>query len=86
MGLLYQKRRLKANKMRRQISANRAILQRLRVLLSFVMIIGIISTFAIGTLLYLMKGKVGLHPEEYSKEDLKYSHLNKEKLLGDGKK
>ncbi|MBR3604880.1 MAG: FtsQ-type POTRA domain-containing protein [Candidatus Gastranaerophilales bacterium] len=42
MGLLYQKRRLKVNKIKRQISANRAILQRLRVLLSFFMIVGIV--------------------------------------------
>ena len=40
-------------------------------------VIGIISTFLIGTILYFMKGKVGLKPEEYSSEDLKYSHLNK---------
>ena len=43
--------------------------------------IGIISTFSIGTLLYLMKGRVGLKPEEYPDEDLKYSHLNKENTL-----
>lgn len=42
-------------------------------------VIGIISTFLIGTLLYLMKGRVGLKPEQYPDEDLKYSHLNKEK-------
>ena len=41
MGLLYQRRRLKVNKIRRQIYSNRIILQRLRVLLSFVLIIGI---------------------------------------------
>ncbi len=41
MGLLYQKRRLKVNKIKRQISANRALLQRFRVLLSFLMILGI---------------------------------------------
>ena len=40
-------------------------------------IIGIISTFLLGTLLYLMKGRVGLKPEQYPDEDLKYSHLNK---------
>ena len=40
-------------------------------------IIGIISTFSLGTLLYLMKGRVGLKPEQYPDEDLKYSHLNK---------
>ena len=44
-------------------------------------VIGVISTFLIGTLLYLMKGRVGLKPEEYPNEDLKYSHLNKEKSL-----
>ena len=43
--------------------------------------IGIISTFSIGTLLYLMKGRVGLKPKEYPDEDLKYSHLNKENTL-----
>ena len=41
MGLLYQKRRLKVNKIKRQIAANRANLQRIRVLLSLFMIIGI---------------------------------------------
>ena len=41
MGLLYHKRRLKVNKMRRQIYANRIILQRLRVFLSFLLILGI---------------------------------------------
>ena len=44
-------------------------------------VIGVISTFLIGTLLYLMKGRVGLKPEEYPDEDLKYSHFNKEKSL-----
>lgn len=44
-------------------------------------IIGVISTFLIGTLLYFMKGRVGLKPEEYPDEDLKYSHFNKEKSL-----
>lgn len=43
-------------------------------------VIGIISTFSIGTLLYLMKGRVGLKPEQYPVEDLKYSHFYKEKL------
>lgn len=42
-------------------------------------IMGVITTFLIGTLLYLMKGRVGLKPEEYPNEDLQYSHLNKEK-------
>lgn len=42
-------------------------------------IIGVISTFLIGTLLYFMKGRVGLRPEQYPKEDLQYSHLSKEK-------
>lgn len=41
MGLLYQKRRLKVNKIKRQIMANRALLQRLRMLLAFLMVIGI---------------------------------------------
>lgn len=43
MGLLYQKRRLKVNKIKRRIASVRALLQRLRVLLSFFMILGIIS-------------------------------------------
>lgn len=42
-------------------------------------VIGIISTFLLGTLLYFMKGRVGLQPEQYPEEDLKYSHFNKEK-------
>lgn len=42
-------------------------------------IVGVISTFLIGALLYCMKGRVGLKPEQYSKEDLRYSHFNKEK-------
>lgn len=42
-------------------------------------IIGVISTFLIGALLYFMKGRVGLKPNEYPKEDLQYSHLKKEK-------
>ena len=42
MGLLYQKRRLKANKIRRKIAANRKNLQRLRVLLSLFLIVGIV--------------------------------------------
>ena len=41
-------------------------------------VIGILSTFLLGTLLYFMKGRVGIKPEEYSKEDLKYSNINKE--------
>jgi len=41
-------------------------------------IIGAVATFLIGTLLYFMKGRVGLKPEQYSEEDLKYSHFNKE--------
>lgn len=43
-------------------------------------IVGVISTFLIGALLYCMKGRVGLKPDEYPKEDLQYSHLNKEVL------
>lgn len=42
MGLLYQKRRLKVNKIKRRIASNRIILLRLRTLLSFLMILGII--------------------------------------------
>lgn len=42
-------------------------------------IIGIITTFLLGTLLYFMKGRVGLQPEEYPNEDLKYSHFIKER-------
>ncbi len=41
MGLLYQKRRLKVNKIKRQIAATRANLQRMRIFLSLVMIIAI---------------------------------------------
>ena len=41
-------------------------------------VIGIISTFLLGTLLYFMKGRVGLQPEQYPDEDLKYSHFHKE--------
>ena len=41
MGLLYQKRRLKVNKIKRQIATNRANLQRIRVLLSLIMIVAI---------------------------------------------
>ena len=41
MGLLYQKRRLKVNKIKRQIASNRALLVRLRMLLSFLLIVGI---------------------------------------------
>ena len=40
--------------------------------------IGVISSFGIGTLLYFMKGRVGLSPEQYPPEDLKYSHFRKE--------
>ncbi len=42
MGLLYQKRRLKVNKIKRQIAANRLLLQRLRMLLSLFLIVGIV--------------------------------------------
>ena len=41
MGLLYQKRRLKVNKIKRQIASNRMLLKRIRMLLSFFMILGI---------------------------------------------
>lgn len=42
-------------------------------------IVGAISTFVVGVVLYFMKGRVGLKPEQYTEEDLKYSHFNKEK-------
>ena len=42
-------------------------------------VIGALSTFLLGILLYFMKGTVGLKPEQYSDEDLKYSHFNNEK-------
>lgn len=42
-----------------------------------VMIVGTISTVAFVVLLYYMRGKVGLKPEQYSEEDLKYSQLAK---------
>ncbi len=38
MGLLYQKRRLKVNKVKRRIAANRALLCRIRVMLSLIII------------------------------------------------
>lgn len=41
-------------------------------------VIGIISTFLLGTLLYFMKGRVGLRPEQYPDDDLKYSNFHKE--------
>lgn len=40
--------------------------------------IGVIASFGIGILLYFMKGRVGLQPEQYPVEDLKYSNFNKE--------
>ena len=39
------------------------------------MIIGGGSTIILILLLHYMKDKVGLSPENYSDEDLKYSHL-----------
>lgn len=42
-------------------------------------VIGVVTTFLLGTLLYFMKGRVGLQPEQYPTEDLRYSHFNKEK-------
>lgn len=42
MGLLYQKRRLKVNKIKRRIAANRALLCRIRLLISFMFICGLI--------------------------------------------
>ena len=41
-------------------------------------VIGAVTTFLLGILLYFMKGRVGLSPEEYPVEDLKYSHFGKE--------
>ena len=49
MGLLYQKRRLKVNKIKRRIASNRSLLQKIRVLLSLLMIAGI-SYFGIWVL------------------------------------
>lgn len=43
-------------------------------------VIGVLATFLLGILLYFMKGVVGLQPEEYSDEDLKYTHINKENI------
>lgn len=48
-------------------------------------IVGVISTFFIGLLLYAMKGRVGLKPEQYPKEDLQYSHFNKDKQESENK-
>lgn len=48
-------------------------------------VIGVITTFSIGTLLYLMKGRVGLQPEQYPEEDLKYSNFHKENTEEDEK-
>lgn len=42
-------------------------------------VMGCLTTFLIGVLLYFMKGRVGLKPEQYPAEDLKYSNFNKEK-------
>ena len=42
-------------------------------------VIGVIATFLIGTLLYFMKGRVGIQPEQYPEEDLKYSNYPKER-------
>jgi len=41
-------------------------------------VIGILCTFILGTLLYFMKERVGLKPDQYTDKDLKYSHLHKE--------
>lgn len=54
------------------------LLERTSTAITFI-IIGVVSAFLIGTVLYLMKGRVGLKPEQYPAEDLKYSNLNKEK-------
>lgn len=40
-----------------------------------IMVVGVISTLLLILLLYYMKDKVGLSPEKYTDEDLKYSHL-----------
>ena len=40
-----------------------------------ILMIGCVSTIIIILLLDFMRGKVGLKPEKYSKEDLKYSTL-----------
>lgn len=42
-----------------------------------IMIVGTISTLILVLLLYYMKDKVGLSPQKYSDEDLKYSHVIK---------
>lgn len=42
-----------------------------------IMIVGTISTLILVLLLYYMKDKVGLNPQKYSDEDLKYSHVIK---------
>lgn len=60
------------------------LLERTSTAITFI-IIGVVSAFLIGTLLYLMKGRVGLKPEQYPAEDLKYSHLNKEKEHNENK-
>ena len=40
-----------------------------------IMVVGLVSTILLILLLYYMKDKVGLSPEKYTAEDLKYSHL-----------
>lgn len=42
-----------------------------------IMIVGVILTLILTLLLYYMKDKVGLNPQKYSDEDLKYSHVIK---------
>ena len=42
-----------------------------------ILIIGCMSTIAMILLLDYMRGKVGLKPDKYNKEDLKYSQLQK---------
>lgn len=42
-----------------------------------IMIVGVMSTLILILLLYYMKDKVGLNPQKYSDEDLKYSHVIK---------
>ena len=54
------------------------LLKRTNTAITFV-VIGVVSGFFIGKILYLMKGRVGLKPEQYPAEDSKYSNLNREK-------
>ena len=58
--------------------SNSWLLQKTTTANTFV-VLGIVTTFLLGTLLYFMKGRVGLQPEQYPDEDLKYSHFIKER-------